>query len=162
MALTIFMNHHFSSKKITKKIAVIGIGNTLRSDDGIGAHICTLLDEMNLVGVSTIIVQQLPIEIMEELTHYDLVILVDASLSGEEASLIPLFFDKTKALAASHHLNAQMFRALSEKMFGIKIPLLLCSVKGENFEFGESLSTYAYANADKAMELILDWITNKL
>jgi hydrogenase maturation protease len=156
------MPQQFSLNDISKKIAVIGIGNTLRSDDGIGAHICRLLDEMQLTCFTTFIVQQLHVELIEDLIEYDLVILVDASVTGNDIALTPVTFNETQTITASHHLNAQMFGALSRKIFGTNVPILLCSVKGENFEFGESLSVFADNNTTKAITLIFDSVSKLL
>lgn len=151
-----------SLNDISKKIAVIGIGNILRSDDGIGAHICRLLEEMKLTCFTTFIVQQLHVELIEDLIEYDLIVLVDASVIGNDVSLTPVTYNKTQAITASHHLNAQMFGALSQKLFGTNVPILLCSVKGDNFEFGESLSDIANNNTTKAITLIFDSVSKLL
>lgn len=71
---------------INKRTCIVGIGNPLRSDDGVGAYICQLLEEKNLPGVSIISTQQLDIGIAEELSKFDNVIFVDASLEEEAIS----------------------------------------------------------------------------
>jgi hydrogenase maturation protease len=137
------------------KIAVIGVGNTLRSDDGIGAYICSQIDAMHLQQVTTIVVQQLQVEIIEELLCYDAVIIADASVDKNEVELNFLMHDETQAASSSHHTNANMLYALAEKMYNKKMLIYLCSVPAENFEMGETLSQQAIINANKAIEIIL-------
>lgn len=145
---------------LSNKIAVIGVGNTLRSDDGIGAYICSKIDEFNFPFVTSIIVQQLQVELIEELIHYDSVIIADASVTGNDVDLNSLSFNETQPTSSSHHMNANMINSLLQKIHGKTITINLCSVRGENFELGESLSSSAIANANKAVKIICDFITH--
>lgn len=142
-----------------QKIAILGIGNTLRCDDGIGAYICSQIDKMNLPHVTTIIVQQLHVELIEELLNYDAVIIADASVTGKDVEFYSLTSDEMQAVSSSHHLNANMLSTLTEKMYGKKILIFLCSVRVENFEIGETFSVFAINNANNAVKIICDWIT---
>jgi len=150
-----------SANTVAEKLVIIGVGNTLRSDDGIGAYVCLQIDSMNLPGVTTIIVHQLHVELIEDLLEYDTVIIADASVSGNDVEFVPLQVDETQAVSSTHHLNANMLVALIQKMYRKDIPIFLCSVLGENFEMGETLSFNALANANKATEIICNWIKNK-
>ncbi len=138
----------------SNKIAVIGVGNTLRNDDGIGAYICSQIDALHLQHVTTIIVQQLQVEIIEELLCYDAVIIADASVGKNEVEFNLLMHDETQAASSSHHTNANMLYALAEKMYHKKMLIYLCAVPAENFEMGETLSQQAIINAKKAINLI--------
>jgi hypothetical protein len=53
-----------------KRTCITGIGNTLRSDDGVGTYVSRLIEEKNLEGVTVIIVQQLHIGMTEDLTKF--------------------------------------------------------------------------------------------
>ena len=144
-----------------EKILIIGVGNTLRSDDGIGAYICLKIDAMHLPHVSIRIVHQLHVELIEDLLQYDSVIIADASVTEKNVEFVPLQIHETQAVSSSHHLNANMLLALVQKIHGKNIPIFLCSVRGENFEMGETLSVKAMMNADNALKMINDWIKNK-
>ncbi len=144
----------------SNKIAVIGVGNSLRSDDGIGAYICSKIDDFNFPFVTTIIIQQLHVELIEELMNYDSVIIADASITGNDVDFISLAFDETQSTSSSHHMNANMLNSLLQKIHGKKVTINLCSVRGENFEIGETISSFAINNANKAVKVICDFITN--
>ncbi len=144
-----------------EKILIIGVGNTLRSDDGIGAYICLQMDALHLPDVAIRILHQLQIELIEDVVDYDSVIIADASVTGADFEFHSVLMDETQALSSSHHLNANMLGALAQKIYGKNIPIFLCSVRGENFEMGEKLSVKAKMNADNAVKMINDWIKNK-
>jgi len=150
-----------STNTKTEKILIIGVGNTLRSDDGIGAYICMQIDSLHIPDVTIIIVHQLHVELIEDLLQYDSVIIADASVTGKNVEFIPLQIHEIQVLSSSHHLNANMLGALAQKIHGKNIPIFLCSVCGENFEMGETLSVKAMMNADNAVKMINDWIKDK-
>ena len=150
-----------STNSSTEKILIIGVGNTLRSDDGIGAYICSQMDALHLPDVTMRILHQLHIELIEDLWQYDSVIIADAAVTVKDVEFIPLQIHETQVLSSSHHLNANMLGALAQKIHGKNIPIFLCSVGGENFEMGETLSVKAMMNADNAVKLINAWIKNK-
>jgi hydrogenase maturation protease len=137
-----------------QKILIIGVGNTLRCDDGIGAYICHHIDALKLQNVTTLIVQQLQVEIIEELLGYDAIIIADASVGKNEVEFNLLMHDEMQTTSSSHHTNANMLYALAEKMYHQKMLIYLCSVPAENFEMGEILSQQAIINANKAIALI--------
>ena len=140
------------------KTLLIGMGNTLRSDDGIGAFICAKIEAMQVEQLSTMIVQQLQVEIIEELLQFDAIIIVDASVGKDDIEFSALKTNETQTVSSSHHINAAMLHALAEKVCGKKLNMYLCAVPAENFEIGETLSQLALINANKAIKIILQQI----
>ena len=69
---------------LNKKICVVGIGNPLRSDDGIGEYVCKKILEKKIPNLSVIVTQQLDMGISEELSEFDSVIFGDASENEKE------------------------------------------------------------------------------
>jgi hydrogenase maturation protease len=139
-------------------ICIVGVGNTIRADDGIGNYICNAIEQMQIPGVNTMIVQQLDAELVEDLLHFDHVLITDASMEGKEADLYNLLPIDGLPLSSSHHLNAAMLAALSEKVYGIKMSLFICAVRGHDFNIGDTISEKAKANCQQAISLILEWI----
>ena len=139
-------------------ICIVGVGNTIRADDGIGNYICNAIEQMQIPGVNTMIVQQLDAELVEDLLHFDHVLITDASVEGKEADLYNLLPNNGPPLSSSHHLNAAMLAALSEKVYGIKMSLFICAVRGHDFNIGDTISEKAKANCQQAISLILEWI----
>ena len=140
------------------KILIIGIGNTLRSDDGVGAYVCTSIDKMNLPGVTIDIVQQLQVEMIEEMTHYDHIILVDASTANDTIQFEPLQETLHQTVSSSHHINASLVQTLSQKLYNKTLSIYLCAIPASNFETGDSLTMRTKKLAEEAIVIITSWI----
>ena len=68
---------------MTGGVLVIGYGNALRTDDGIGWHVAErLADDARLDGVMVIQRHQLTPELALDISRADLVVLIDASQSA--------------------------------------------------------------------------------
>ena len=143
------------------KLLIVGIGNTLRSDDGVGAYVCEKMEKLNLPGTTTIIVQQLQVEMIEEMSHYDHVIIVDASATNDTIQFEPLQENLQQTVASSHHVNASLIQTLSQKLYNKTLSLYLCAIPGSNFDTGDTLSIDTEKTAKEAIVLIKTWI-NKL
>jgi hydrogenase 3 maturation protease len=130
-----------------KSFCIVGIGNAIRSDDGVGTYVCQKMEEKNLANVTSLGVHQLDISMAEELSKYDTVVLVDAAEMEED-----LFFEELSAesqpLSFTHHINASMLVALTKKLYATNTVFYIGAVKGINFDFGNtiSLSTLKYAD----------------
>ena len=72
---------------------VIGIGNTLRQDDGVGWRVAEALaarvEAGALVGLEALAVQQLTPELVEPIAAAGALVLVDAVITGGETTAIP-------------------------------------------------------------------------
>lgn len=143
------------------KIQVVGVGNTLRGDDGIGAYVCSLIDKTGLTGVQTLVLQQLHTELVEDFLAFDAVIIIDASVSTMNVSFHPLIQNDLQPVSSSHHVNASLLAALAQQLYQKEITMMICAVKGDNFDMGEGLSTTAKKNADTAFDSICKWVSNK-
>jgi hydrogenase maturation protease len=139
-------------------VLIIGIGNTLRGDDGIGAYICARIEALHVNGVKTIVKQQLHTEMVEDFLTFDHIIIADASINSEAIQFGPVNTINTAPVASSHHVNASLLAALSKQLYNKELSLMICSVRGENFNIQEHLSAMAIANADLAVNTILQWL----
>jgi hydrogenase maturation protease len=141
-------------------VCLVGIGNSLRSDDGIGAHICAVIEEMKIPGVTVLTTHQLQLEMIEDLLDFEQVILVDASLLSGEFEFYPFSPEEGQGVSSSHHVNAHTFGTIAKKIYNDNFNLYICAVKGENFELGEQLSTFAMNNTKKAIDFLVQWLNN--
>lgn len=69
-------------------ILLFGIGNTLRSDDGVGIYVCEQLQQLQLKNVVIQTAQQLQMELVEEMFNYKVVFVVEDSIAKTEAMLL--------------------------------------------------------------------------
>ena len=135
-------------------ILVLGYGNTTRSDDGVGIYIAEKIAAQNLPRVEVQTAQQLQIELVEEMTRYHEVYLIDASSEGSPFSISKLEAVDSKKSATSHGVDVAFLVQLMKKLH-IKHPdIYLCTVKGRNFDFGENLSPEVRQNANQLFEEI--------
>ncbi len=139
---------------------IVGVGNTLRGDDGIGAYICNTIDKLGITGVSILVTQQLQTEQAEEFLSYDHVVIADATIGNEPVKFHPLGKEDPGPVSTSHHVNANLLASLVEQLYQQPLPIMVCAVRGENFEMSEQLSSTAKQNADKAISIICNWIGN--
>jgi hydrogenase maturation protease len=139
-------------------ICIIGIGNTLRGDDGVGAYVCTEIKTLNLPGVDTMVVQQLTPDLMEDLQQYKHIIITDASYNCKGFAFYPLQADETNAQSSSHAVNASMFYLLFKKIYSKQPTFYICAIEPEDVSIGSGLTTTSQANAEKAIHAITDWI----
>ncbi len=111
------------------RILVLGIGNFLRSDDGVGLHVIEALRKENL-GDNVHLMEGLSnLDIFEALKDYEKIIIIDAIKSGGKPGTIYQlslkdFKDKQTVHSFSTHLNMDFptMLELGKKVFPNKIP----------------------------------------
>jgi hydrogenase maturation protease len=144
------------SKK--QSTCIVGIGNTLRSDDGVGDYVCQLIDAKQLPGVSTTSIQQLDTTITATLVTFHRVIFVDASVNAATVLFQPLATGDEQPQSFSHHVNAAMISGLAEKLYSANTQFYICAIGATNFEMGNQLSEKTCNNAHAAVSLLTEWI----
>jgi hydrogenase maturation protease len=143
----------------TKKLTcIIGIGNPLRGDDGVGQYIAEQIEKKQLAEVTVIITQQLDMGLAEELQHFDRVVFVDASLTTDTFAFSEITGTSASTDNASHRLPAAMLADLTRQLFSTPAKFYLCAIGAVNFEMGASLSATTLGNATAAIAALTGWI----
>ena len=101
------------NKLTSTHILVAGIGNPIRTDDGIGDFICKKIDSLGLNNVFTLSIQQLQVEQIEEFANYNYVIIVDASVSGADVEILPVENVNTSVHSSSHHTSPGLLKTIA-------------------------------------------------
>jgi hydrogenase maturation protease len=128
------------------KTLILGYGNTLRKDDGLGVYAALALASLDLPGdVEICTYQQLSPELSSILAKVDYVIFIDAALtvSGQEPGTI-----NTRALhprtsqpsSITHHFDPETLLAMAGALYGHVPQAMLFSVTAASFDLGEELS----------------------
>ncbi len=135
-----------------KPILVLGYGNPLRRDDGLGARVVEVIAREEWPGVRTHTAQQLTPELAAEIAATCVVIFVDASVRrGVETSRR----QATELEAASTHVcDPRGLLGLAGTVYDAAPDSWLVSVGGEDFTLGEDLSRIGRANCDEAVEAV--------
>lgn len=142
-------------------LLILGIGNTLRTDDGIGAYVCSRLARLPLNNTVIEYAHQLQTEWLETLSSYEAVILVDARADDREnVSFHPLAVGTGPYTTSSHYLDAGILAALAGGMFLVSPAIRVCSIPGYDFSLGEGLSPGGMQKADEAYEILRRWLTD--
>ena len=140
-----------------KSICIIGIGNTLRSDDGAGAYVCSLIEEKK-IPVTIITTQQLDIGMVEDLAKFDAVIFIDVAVNETQFSFQLLNTHNQQLQSSSHHINTTMLASVAKQLFATTTQFYLCAVGATHFEMGSSLSEKTKHNAVEAAAMLTKWI----
>lgn len=111
------------------KVLILGVGNLLRSDDGVGLHIIEALRKEHLKDNVDLIEAVSGLDILDAIKGYDRIILVDAiKTEGEPGTIYQLsledFKDKQTVNSFSTHLNMDIptMLELGNRLFPEKMP----------------------------------------
>ena len=138
-----------------KKALVIGYGNTLRSDDGVGVWVADRIAALHLPDVDVKTCHQLFPELAADILHYDTVIMVDASASGEPITVRKSISHHEPLPPSNHNVSPERIHHLAYEMYGATVDMRVYTVRGESFEFGSMLSPSVKERATKTVALIV-------
>ena len=124
------------------RVLIVGYGNPLRSDDGLGWHVAQELSrELRREDVQIVAVHQLAPEIAEAVSRAEHVLFVDAARDGAPGSL---GCAQVSPAAASnrytHELSPAIVLKLAKELYGKSPQAHLLTITGESFETGETMS----------------------
>ena len=156
---------------MSKKIAVIGIGNTLRRDDGIGIIILeSLLKFYKRKDIDYFNFSSASFDVLHRLKNYDAVLLIDGINAGLNigrlliSKLKDIEYKLDNSVTSTHELNLKDIFELSKNL-GIKTRIYVAGIQVEDTSFGEELSeTLKHKKGDIIKEIItfIDKNFNKL
>jgi hydrogenase maturation protease len=126
-------------------IVVIGCGNPLRSDDGIGCHIAReLRNRWNTPAIEVIECREFAPEMADTIRAATMVIFVDAAIGGVPGEVRHHRLDGSSAqgssTAFSHARTPDGLIALAAELYGVAPEAHLFTVCGSSFCYGESIS----------------------
>ena len=128
-----------------KPLLLIGYGNPLRQDDGLGWHIALAIEALDLPGLQVLAAQQLSLELAAPIAMAKAVVFVDAAYG-----IAPL------ALKHLHH-NPQALLVLAGELYGHQPAALQLLVPAQWDGHGEGFSPCAAAALPTAMALLVGW-----
>jgi hydrogenase maturation protease len=142
---------------------VIGYGNSLRQDDGVGWRAADLLEE-RLTGHDTEIVRchQLTPELARKLAGACMVIFLDASVDRPFQSVtLTRIRPKPGSVGFSHHLTPAHLLRLSQALYGNVAPAHVVTAGVKDFAFTEHLTAEGEACAARMADIACEMITNR-
>jgi len=123
-------------------VLIIGYGNRLRSDDGLGVRAAEELSRSGLAPEAEIVIcQQLMPELAERMSRSEAVLFVDAARTGRSGEILCKRVELCHSdQLFAHHMTPQTLLALCCELFGACPQAFEISVRGECFELGDQLS----------------------
>ena len=136
------------------RLLVLGYGNTLRRDDGVGPRVADVVAELNLPGVQTLACPQLTPELAEPISQAQVVIFVDAAVDLPREVRRRKLTPATSSQLLAHAADPQTMLALARDVFGHAPEAWWLTIPAEDLGFGEDLSASAQAGLQTALEQI--------
>lgn len=121
---------------------IIGIGNPLRSDDGLGWVVADQLARDSEMDYDVHTVHQLTPELAAMMATASLVVMIDASSEGEpgELRVRPVSPSAQPGAVGTHHTAPEELAAFTVALYGQCPPVVVVTLTGADFEIGERLS----------------------
>jgi hydrogenase maturation protease len=137
-----------------QRVLIIGYGNPLRGDDGVGWHAANILAQEAWRGnVRVLARHQLTLELAAQAAEADLVVFIDArddtcANDGEAAEVEAEAQVRCAAItpepaavgSMSHHLHPAALLACTQVLYGVCPAAVVCSVTMRVSSYGEELS----------------------
>lgn len=122
---------------------VVGYGNALRSDDGLGwCAAARLAEDPRLRGATVLAQHQLTPELAVDMSAASLVVLIDASATDEAGAISIRRIDAASEAGSawSHHLEPAGLVALARELWGASPAVFTVSVGVASLDVGDRLS----------------------
>ena len=140
MALELELREYFGEDE--RRVVLVGIGNPMRGDDGVGVKIIERLEEMGLTGVMLLNTETVPEAFTGKVESYEPthVLLLDAANFGGQPGETRLIDSKHIGGQAisTHSLPLNIFISYIEK--SLEITVLLLGVQPKTVTFGEEMT----------------------
>lgn len=153
---------------MSNKIAVLGLGNSLRRDDGIGIIILeSLLNHYQRPGIDYLNFGIASFDLMHRLQNYDKALLIDGINAELPIGALKIFdleqacFTEKSNPVSSHELNLKdIFKLVCN--LEIKAKIYVAGIQIKDVGFGEFLSPALKENLEKITEQIDKFIQERL
>ena len=135
-------------------LLVIGYGNTLRRDDGVGPGVAEAVTALALPGVRTLACPLLTPELAEAVSQAGVVVFVDAAVDAPREVQMRALAPAGSSQIMAHAANPATLLALARDVFGHAPEAWLLTVPVEDISIGEDFSAFARRGFEVAVEAI--------
>jgi hydrogenase maturation protease len=139
---------------IPSQILVIGYGNTLRGDDGVGYQVAAAVAEWQIPQVRSLAVHQLLPELAAAIAAVDTVVFVDAAITPDatesDITVEPLVAGG-EATFRTHIITPQLLLGLAQRLYGATPDAYLLTIPAIDFTLGMELSAIAHRGKNLAL-----------
>lgn len=142
-------------------VLLIGYGNPLRGDDGVGWRVARWFEEnADDPELQVIICHQLTPDLADDLSRVRLAVFVDAREDGEPGTIRcePVRAQADVPSTFSHHVEPSLLLAIAEQTFHSAPRASLFTICGESFDYSENLSPRIESLIPEVVSMIQEWI----
>ena len=147
---------------MTSGVLVVGYGNTLRTDDGIGWHAAErLAGDERLTGAVVLRRHQLTPELALDISAASLVVFIDASRDLPPGSVDITCVERADVAAStsSHHLGPPVLVALAHELYGRRPSAYVVRCGVVSLELGDQLSPAVEAALATVIDAVVGLIS---
>jgi hydrogenase maturation protease len=141
-------------------LLVLGCGNELRGDDGVGPRIANTVEEWNMPGVRGIAVAAWAPDLADEIADSAAVLFVDAVGDADRVALSRIQATE-EATVLSHCGGPAELLALAVALTGCQPDAWLLAVPASDFDYGIRLTPSAQRGVTEALLQIRTWIADQ-
>ncbi len=153
--------------KRADKVVVLGVGNLLLGDEGVGVHLIQKLREMQLgEGIELVDGGTSLLDFIPQAEDVSKLIIVDAvKLGGKPGTTYKICVDDSllkgaKGMTSLHQLGVVETLAIAQKM-GKLPPTIIIGIEPKEISYGLDLSPEIVREMGKLVNLILDEVKDK-
>lgn len=150
------------SRDRERRVLVVGYGNTVRSDDGIGWRAAEALLKSGVPSAATVLtLHQLDAELAGEAAAADVVLFVDAARDGEPGEVRwSRVAAEPSSVLFSHQLSPSALMAIVRTLYPGSPEAFEVTMTGVSFEVGENLSPVCEAALPHLVEVLAELISH--
>lgn len=138
-------------------VLILGYGNSLRRDDGVGPWIAERAGASLRPAVAGLAVQQLTPELAETIAGFAWVVFVDAKPGVHSFEIQEVSAPASQDLVITHASSPAVLVGMAARVFGGMPRATLLTVPAHDFEFGEGFSD----STQRAADQVLAWLRTK-
>ena len=135
-------------------LLVLGYGNTLRRDDGVGPRIAEAISALNLLGVEALAYPLLTPELAEPISQAQRVVFVDAATDAPHEVQLRKLAPAASSQIMAHAANPDTLLAVARDLFGHTPEAWVLAIPVEDMSIGETLTPFAQRGLAIAIEQI--------
>ena len=137
-----------------RNLLVIGYGNELRADDGVGPRVARAVAALDRPGVRAVAAHQLTPEMAELVHEADAVVFVDARVGAASVEVQAVTPAPGNA-GWGHTSDPRWLMSLTHAVYGHTPPAWLVTIPATDLGMGEGLSEGATQGMDEALRRVL-------
>jgi hydrogenase maturation protease len=150
-----------NEKQDKYQILVIGYGNTLRGDDGVGYQIGETIADWQIPQVRSIAIHQLLPELAIAMADVDIVVFIDAIASinslTQNINITPLPPDSDVTFS-THIITPQLLLSLTQRLYSKTPDAYLLTIPAIDFTLGNTLSPITSTGQKLALDFLKRWL----